>query len=614
MKYNISNSIKKFILFFSDIIIIILSITAAFSLRLEIIYPFWKIDLRIFLLYLIVYFSVFYFFNIYQILIRYFDSFSIIKIIKALFISQIILIIINFSVYKIFYFPRSVSFIAPVFVGILIIIHRIILNYLIHLDKVNSNYKNNILIYGINESTVSLLKSIRQFSEYGTVKGFIDVNENYKKREINGIKIFKNENLLKIVDQENISEIIIGPKIFSKNKYKKIFEELENRNIRIRNMNISKNYIKNFIIKTLEPKINFYDIINRPKIFVDKKILKRKIYNKNILVTGGGGSIGGELCNEILKHSPKKLYILDLSEINLFNIINKLKDNFKNYKKIVRPILGDCSDQNFLKNFFSKLYLDDIYHAAAYKHVTFGEENPYSIIKNNIIGTKTIIDFAVFKKIKNFIFISSDKAVNPKSMLGYTKKFGELLVNQSYLLNKKNNINFTIVRFGNVIGSSGSVIPVFLNQISKKNPLTVTNKNAERYFMSISEAVQLVINSSYLNKKGTKTYALDMGEQIKIYNIAKRIIQLSGSTIKDVKNPKGDIQIKIVGLKKGEKISEEITLGDKLIPTNHPKIMLCDDVINNKNIDLYFSRIKNMINSKKINNVNFKKKFYNILK
>lgn len=219
------------------------------------------------------------------------------------------------------------------------------------------------------------------------------------------------------------------------------------------------------------------------------------------------------------------------------------------------------------------------------------------MIKNNIFGTKNIIAFAINKKVKHFTFISSDKAVNPKSILGFSKKFGEKLIQNFFEKNKTNKkTNFTIVRFGNVIGSSGSVIPIFLDQISKGKSLTVTSKKAERYFMSISEAVQLVINASFLNKKGVKIYALDMGDQINIYEIAKSIIRLSGNTLKNKKNQNGDVKIKIVGLKKGEKLSEEITLGQNLTNTSHPQIMRCNERINTKNLDKELLTINEYLN------------------
>jgi len=224
------------------------------------------------------------------------------------------------------------------------------------------------------------------------------------------------------------------------------------------------------------------------------------------------------------------------------------------------------------------------------------------MVNNNVFGTKSILDFSVNKKIKDFVFISSDKAVNPESILGYTKKFGEYLVSQYFHQKSKSyKGNFTIVRFGNVIGSSGSVLPLFLKQVQNNQPLTVTHKKVKRYFMSISEAVQLVINSSHLNKNGLKIYALNMGSQINIYDIAKRIIILSGHTYRGSKNLKGDIPIKIIGMKKGEKISEEISLGKNLKKTDNVKIMICDEKFPLEDIFLRIKKLEKTMNLKIIN-------------
>ena len=202
---------------------------------------------------------------------------------------------------------------------------------------------------------------------------------------------------------------------------------MEKENIRIRNLTETEN-TKNFLKKLLEIKPGFYDIIDRPKIFVNTNILRKRIDGKNILITGGAGSIGSELCIEILKHKPKNVYALDSSEINLFKLVNKIKKSKKFNKIKFIPVLGDCTDKNFLMSRFNKIKIDDVYHSAAYKHVNFGETNPYSMIKNNILGTKITAEFALQKKVKKFIFISSDKAVNPKSILGFSKKFGEKIL------------------------------------------------------------------------------------------------------------------------------------------------------------------------------------------
>ena len=400
-----------------------------------------------------------------------------------------------------------------------------------------------------------------------------------------------------LIDKLQITEIIIASKKFSKKKRDTLYKKLINKNVRIKNVSSLKNK-KNIIEKTLEAKPSFFDIINRTKIDVSKSVLEKKIKNKSILVTGGGGSIGSNLCLEILKHYPKQIYILDNSELNLFNIKNKIFSENKMYKNNAKFILGDFGDINFLRAKFKSLIIDEIYHAAAYKHLEFGEENSYSIIKNNIFSTENLLKYVKEKKIKNFTFISSDKAVNPTSMLGITKKIGEMMVKYSMHDKYKESTKFTIVRFGNVIGSSGSVIPIFLKQVSQQKILTVTHKNVERYFMSISEAVQLVINSSYLNEGGFKIFALDMGDQIKIYEIARRIISLSGYTLKNHQNKYGDVQIKITGLKRGEKISEELSLGKNLRPSKNSKILICDDDFEIKNLKRSLNILRNKIENK----------------
>ena len=597
LKYNLNkldNYKKKFFLIISDFVIIIFSIAVSYSLRHEKIYSFFEIDFRIYILFLCTFYFVFYTNNIYQILIRYFDYFSIKKIIISVLWCLIILVPLNFYFYKTLYFPRSISFITPIIIGIFILSHRICLNFLINLNARKITEEKKILILGIDQFNIELIKNIRQNLNNGIIKALIDTKNLHKKREFNGIKIFKKKELDNVIKNYEINEIIVGNKSINDREISNLFDRYENQNIRIKKLSNNQNYLDQYLNQSIISNLSFFDIINRPKIAVKKEILERKIKNKDILITGAGGSIGSELCFEILKHKPKKLFMLEISEINLFNLINKLKEKKFNFK-VIKPILGDCNDKYFLENYFKSKNIDEVYHSAAYKHVNFGEENPYSMIKNNIFATQTIVNFSLMKKIKNFTFISSDKAVKPKSILGITKKFGEKIIQYEYSKNKKKSFtNFTIVRFGNVIGSSGSVIPIFLDQISKNLPLTVTHKKVKRYFMSISEAVQLVINASYMNKSDLRIFALNMGEQIFIHKIAERIIRLSGKTVKDNKNKNGDISIKITGLKKGEKISEEITLGDNLLSTSHPEIMLCDENINIRNIKYDLSKIQNM--------------------
>ena len=593
--YILSNFEKKIILFLIDAFVIFISVNLAFTLRLEKFYPFWEINIFVYTVFFSIFFIVFYLNNVYRILLRYFDYHSIKQIVISIIYFQIFSILINLLVYENIYFPRSVSFIAPILICIFIILSRLIISFIINIKLKNNN--NNIMIIGVNNQTVKLVNNLRQNLDYGLVKCLLDESGKFKKRELNGVKIYKVSNLYSLIEKFNITEIIIGSKNFSKEKRITLFNKLENKNIRIKNIDL-KRFQNNIIEKSLEIKPSLFEVINRPKIVINKKIFSEQIRNKNILVTGGGGSIGSELTSEILKHKPKRLYIVDISELNLFNLIKRLKNEKKYNRKNLKIILGDCGDLNFLFNIFKNIKINEIYHAAAYKHVNFGEENPYSMIKNNVFGTKNIIDFSVQKNIKNFTFISSDKAVNPKSILGYSKKLGEKLIQNIKFSKLQKKINFTIVRFGNVIGSSGSVIPIFLNQIEKKQSLTVTNKKVKRYFMSISEAVQLIINASYYNTKGIKIFALDMGEQLNIYDLAKRLIYLSGYTLRKKSNPNGDIKIKIIGLKKGEKLSEELVLGNNLKKTKNQKIMLCDEEIKKENLNYKLLKIKNILNKR----------------
>ena len=595
--YILSNFEKKIILFLIDAFVVFISVNLAFTLRLEKFVPFWEINIFVYIIFFSIFFIVFYLNNVYRILLRYFDYHSIKQIVISIIYFQIFSILINLLVYENIYFPRSVSFIAPILICIFIILSRLIISFIINIKLKKNN--NNIMIIGVNNQTVQLVNNLRQNLDYGLIKCLLDESGKFKKRELNGVKIYKVSNLYSLIEKFNITEIIIGSKNFSKEKRITLFNKLENKNIRIKNIDL-KRFQNNIIEKSLEIKPSLFEVINRPKIVVNKKIFSEQIRNKNILVTGGAGSIGSELTSEILKHKPKKLYVIDISELNLFNLITRLKNEKKYNRKNLSIILGDCGDLNFLFNIFKNIKINEIYHAAAYKHVNFGEENPYSMIKNNVFGTKNIIDFSVQKNIKNFTFISSDKAVNPKSILGYSKKLGEKLIQNIKFSKLQKKINFTIVRFGNVIGSSGSVIPTFLNQIEKKQSLTVTNKKVKRYFMSISEAVQLIINASYYNTKGIKIFALDMGEQLNIYDLAKRLIYLSGYTLRGKSNPSGDIKIKIIGLKKGEKLSEELVLGNNLKKTKHPKIMLCDEEIKKENLNYKLNLLINMLN-KKIN-------------
>tara|TARA_Y100000746_G_C15388727_1_gene401297 strand:- start:34 stop:1095 length:1062 start_codon:yes stop_codon:yes gene_type:complete len=297
------------------------------------------------------------------------------------------------------------------------------------------------------------------------------------------------------------------------------------------------------------------------------------------MVTGSGGSIGSELCRQIIKFKPEKLLLVEISEYALYTIHSEL-ELIKNDEIEILPLIGSVQDEKRMEEIISIWKPATIYHAAAYKHVPIVEYNLIEGLKNNVLGTLELAKLASIHKVSNFVFISTDKAVRPTNIMGATKRIAELILQSFYHKNLHNNeenkTNFSIVRFGNVLDSSGSVIPKFRDQIRKGGPLTLTHKEITRYFMTITEAAQLVIQAGALSKGGD-VFVLDMGEPIKIYDLAIRMIELSGLSVKDSHNLKGDIEIKITGLRPGEKLYEELLLSKNPSKTNHPKIFRSEE-------------------------------------
>jgi len=586
------NFLKKGLLHFVDTFIIIFSVWLVFSLRLDKFYNLTEINYRIFIIYFIVFFTFFYIFKIYNIIITFFDFYSIKKIFKAILFSQLVLIFINIYTYDNFFFPRSVSIIGPIFIGFFITLSRIAINFLLNIKRSNLQ-KKNILIYGVNAETVLFSKNVRNYSDTYNIIGFFDLNNDYKKREINGIKIFNKSELENIINKNKIFCVFTQKSFILNNEdeYEKILKILGKYNIRIKSI---LNFNENLDFNLKKNSIDFFNIINKKKFKESNKFIKKNFLNKNILVTGAAGTIGTELTLKLIKLNPNKIFLLDNSEIGLFNLSNNVEVRFK---KKIRILLGDCADANYIKT-LSNYDIDYIFHAAAYKHVDMLENNIFSAVRNNIFSTINILDFALSKKIKKFVYISTDKAVEPSSILGITKKFGEILCAyyHSLILNKS---IFTIVRFGNVIGSSGSALPIFHSEIINRKSVTVRNRNSKRYFMSVIEAVDLVLYSSTMNRN-FNIYALEMGSQINIYSIAEKMIRVLGFNIKNKKYPEGDIAIKVINLKKGEKLEEEISLGKKLQKTSHPKIFTCGELLNIKNITNKIKKIKFLYNKRNL--------------
>lgn len=546
---------KKPISIIVDIFLCNLSILISYSLRLEKYYKIYEIDKEILIYFNFTFLIIFFYYKFYNVVLRFFSVSDIKKIFKYFFFYLILIIIFAIFTYNKFYLPRSIIVLHSLFFFIFIILIRIFYSYVVNI-KTNVA-KNCIVIIGVNEVSVNLSKNIREFTD-NKIIGFIEDKKDFSSREINGLKVYNFNTLENLLYKHHVTDLLVTKEKLNL-KEKNILEKLrKNTTIRILNVNKYDFYLPNLLRKSNSNiEIDFFDIIQRKEISPIKFLLDKFIKNKTILITGAGGSIGRELCIQIISFKPKHLILMDNSELNLYNL-----QQFLNTTKDIQIefLLADCSDQIMIKNIFNKAKIDIIYHAAAYKHVNIIENNIISSFKNNVSTTFYLSKEAIKHRVKNFILISTDKAVNPKSVLGYTKRISEKII-LAYSGYNTQTI-FSIVRFGNVIGSSGSVIPLFKRQIISGGPVTITSKKAKRYFMSISEAVTLILHSSEIAITGD-IFVLDMGHQINIYEIALRMIKLMGYSLKNKRNPNGDIEIKIIGLKSGEKLLEQLYFGSK---------------------------------------------------
>ena len=436
----------------------------------------------------------------------------------------------------------------------------------------NSNIKK-IAIYGAGSAGAQLEASLRLSNIY-KISFFIDDNTNLKGRSLNGIKIINPIDLEK--NNYNIDQIFLAIPSLTREKRRIILNKIATYNLPVLQIpSISDLTEGKAKINTLKP-ILIEDLLGRDIVLPDNDILGKEVNKSVVCITGAGGSIGSELCRQIYKLKPKKLILLEISEPNLYNITKELS-SFKNLSIELKPVLGNCLDTNLLRKIFNEEKVNLIFHAAAYKHVPLVEINPISGILNNVFSTLVVSREAQKANVKKVILISSDKAVRPTNVMGASKRLSELII-QAFAHDKisKYQTSYSMVRFGNVLGSSGSVVPLFREQISRGGPLTVTDKNVTRYFMTIQEASNLVLQAASLSKGG-EVFILQMGGPVKIIQLAKQMISLSGLKVKDEFNPEGEIEIVFTGLRQGEKLYEELLIDAKSKPTIHPLIFMANE-------------------------------------
>lgn len=556
-----------------DLLIIPLALYLAFMLRfsefrLEFLlnYPKIYVVLTIWALFLLNYFGA------YRTVIRFMSFDFVTKIIKAVAVLTLIFFAsISFLQLTV---PRSIPIIFAILSTAFILSTRALVYAYYKKGIMNFTDKAPVAIYGAGGAGVQLASALARGKEF-FVEAFFDDDANLIKSNVHGISVYPPKKIAEVVKKYNLQRILLAMPSISEVNRMKILNYLSSLDL-----GISIDTVPSMpeIVTGLAGidklrRVEITDLLGRGEVIANQNLLTLSISGKNIMVTGAGGTIGSELCRQILKLNPKRLILYELNEYGLYSIEAQLREmqaKLSKNKVKIYPILANITDKKTLELILSHFKIETLYHAAAYKHVPMVEYNIFAGLRNNVLGTKILADAAVKNGVERFILISTDKAVRPTNIMGASKRWAELILQDAALSQVK--CCFSMVRFGNVLGSSGSVVPLFSKQIRAGGPVTVTHKDIIRYFMTISEAALLVIQAGSM-AEGGEVFLLDMGKAVSIYELAKKMINLSGLSIKDKTNPDGDIEIIFTGLRPGEKLYEELLIGDINYPTSHKKIM-----------------------------------------
>ncbi len=570
---NLPRYAKRIIAIIIDVGLCILCTWLAFYLRLEQFIKINDITILAVLISLLIAIPIFWLHGLYKTIIRFGGS----SIIFSVGVAVLIYGLIYFSVIGIIGIegiPRSIGIIQPLVLFFSIAGSRVAIRFVFsnnYTPKISKS-KKNILIYGAGSAGRQLLTSLENNPEMKAV-GFLDDENQFHNQTVLGQTVFDPKKITELIKFKKVDLILLALPSISRERRNKIIDDLNKYRILVKTLPRIQDIVDGKISITDIRDLTIEDLLGREQIQPNLELLSKNINSKVVLVTGAGGSIGSELCRQIVKLNPKKLVLLELNEFSLYSISEELKSLAKNLKIV--PLLINIQNLERLNEVFNTFKIDTVYHAAAYKHVPLVEENICESIKNNVFGTFQISKIALQYNVSNFVLISSDKAVRSTNIMGASKRLAEICI-QSLYHSQKSKTKFAIVRFGNVLQSSGSVIPKFKKQINHGGPVTLTHPEVTRYFMTLIEASQLVIQAGAMSET-CEVFILDMGKSVKIKDVIHKMIKLSGLTIKDDQNLEGDIKIKIVGLRPGEKLYEELLLGDNPQKTYHNKIKKAQD-------------------------------------
>jgi FlaA1/EpsC-like NDP-sugar epimerase len=522
------------------------------------------------------------FFNVktYAGIVRYTSAQDSFRILFSISVSNAFFVICNLfllSFNKSAIIPNVVVIITGLTSFVLLITYRVLVKYFFMYIKNMKLDKRRVIIYGVGETGVATKRTLDADPNVNmSVVAFVDDDLRKRGKVVDSVKIYHTDDLAKIIEEENIDDLILTTQNLSPERKNKAVDLCLDHNVKVLNVPPLKTWVNGSFKVNQIKNIKIEDLLERAPIFIEEDIIESQIKGKRVLVTGAAGSIGSEIVRQLIKFNPQLIILNDIAESPLHEMQLELQDNSLTNNFIA--YIGDVKNVSRMENMFTTFKPHFVYHAAAYKHVPMMEKNPCEAICTNVGGTKLIADLSVKHKVEKFVMISTDKAVNPTNVMGASKRIAEIYVQSYFNYLEKRNLNsvngsviktkFITTRFGNVLGSSGSVIPRFKAQIQKGGPITVTHPDITRYFMTIPEACRLVLEAGSMGKGG-EIFIFDMGQSVKIVELAKKMIKLSGLI------PNQDIQIEFTGLRPGEKLYEEL-LNDteNTLPTHHDKIMI----------------------------------------
>ncbi|MGA4365131.1 polysaccharide biosynthesis protein [Pantoea ananatis] len=564
---------KRIICLTIDIILLIFSFWLAFWLRIDALMPITSVNHWLLVMFnTLVTLLVFVKLGLYRAVLRYLSAKVFIAVTLGMVLSATLLVMLAF--YTNIYLPRTIPAIYFAFGLLLIAGSRLLMRMLLN-RAMNLGIK--VIIYGAGPSGRQLLPALSQAAEYYPI-AFVDENERLQNTIIHGVTVYSPEKLRWLVEKNDVKKILLAMPTASREHKREVISMLDGLTCEVLSIPSMVELVEGKATIDTIKKVSIADLLGRDPVAPLPMLISKNIKEKAVLVTGAGGSIGSELCRQIAINRPVTLVLYEISEFSLYAIereISSLNEMQKLGIKVV-PILGNVQEQAHLERVMNKFAIETVYHAAAYKHVPLVEYNVYDGVTNNIFGTLKCANAAINCGVKKFVLISTDKAVRPTNTMGASKRMAELVLQS--LSVKQHDTCFCMVRFGNVLGSSGSVVPLFEKQIEAGGPITLTHPDIIRYFMTIPEAAQLVIQAGAMGKGGD-VFVLDMGEPVKIMDLAHRMITLSGLRVKNTETGEGDIAIQITGLRPGEKLFEELLIGDNVGKTQHPRILTANEIM-----------------------------------